>query len=495
VSSTPPTRAVTTAEATARELNRLRGPDRSDGDPRSPFARDYDRLLFTPSFRRLQGKTQVVTPGEADFFRTRLTHTLEVAQGARRLAELLNRQADHARLSYDVGPGVTLSDEDVVELPADCQRIDPDLCEAVAVLHDLGHPPYGHLGEQALAEELREHTGAGKAVERDVSFNANAQSFRLAVRTLRHKSEVAGLQLTRAVLDGALKYPVVYDDDVGRWSVEPSETADFQWVRADVPEHLKGEQTLEAQVVDLADDVAYVQHDLDDWYRAGYMPLAELAVNREMQRSLRDWVLAKWERRGRVPDEFTPADVRDAFHMLFEPEQPFGSFAVAVRQSSNVWDPRSTDAREAFQVMRSLLFDDVFDPKHVRIVERDGAQKAPRRYRFALHVERDIRLRHDLLKELLWRYVVSDVRLATQQFGQRRAMRALTHDHVTAAISEDEESWNVFPLEDRDRLRNAADTEGRLRVAVDFISALTDAGAHERYARLGGAGAGLHSYG
>jgi dGTPase len=112
-------------------------------DLRSPYARDADRLIYTPAFRRLQGKTQVVTGGEADFFRTRLTHTIEVAQLARRLAESLNQ---HYLAEVSEKTGHELAPWKVAH-----GFLDPDVCEAAAVLHDLGHPPFGHAGEAALA--------------------------------------------------------------------------------------------------------------------------------------------------------------------------------------------------------------------------------------------------------------------------------------------------------------------------------------------------------
>src|SRR4051794_35819053 len=130
-----------------------------DDDPRPPFARDYDRLIYSSAFRRLQGKTQVVSPGEADFFRTRLTHTIEVAQVARRLAEHLNRKADKRREATDRPAGWMPKPDELFQLDAAEHKIAPDLCEAAAILHDLGHPPYGHAGEAALHDAIEGLTG------------------------------------------------------------------------------------------------------------------------------------------------------------------------------------------------------------------------------------------------------------------------------------------------------------------------------------------------
>ena len=157
------------------------GGDGDDEDPRPPFARDYDRLIYTRAFRRLQGKTQVVSPGEGDLFRTRLTHTIEVAQAARRLAEHLNRRASDARIKDGREPGWQPTPEDVRGMPPEQQRVDADLCEAAAILHDLGHPPMGHAGEAALHAAVKELTAAGGwPGASPAGFNGNAQSFRLS---------------------------------------------------------------------------------------------------------------------------------------------------------------------------------------------------------------------------------------------------------------------------------------------------------------------------
>lgn len=219
-----------------------RHPDGPD-DGRSPFERDRDRVLYTSALRRLAETTQVMPAQSGHVYHNRLTHTLEVAQLARRIAERLGRE----------NPGAPA-------LP------DPDASEAAAWAHDLGHPPFGHTGEAALDAALRERWPGSDGYE------GNAQSFRVVVRLAVRNASHPGLNLTRRTLRGVLKYPWMRGERPGhKFGAYRAEQVDFEWAAGGV----EG-PCLEAQVVDAADDVAYSVHDLFDFTRAGLIPLHRL---------------------------------------------------------------------------------------------------------------------------------------------------------------------------------------------------------------------------
>jgi dGTPase len=205
---------------------------------RTPFERDRDRVIHSTAFRRLKEKTQVFLYDEGDHYRTRLTHTLEVAQIARALARTL--------------------------------RLDEDLAEALALAHDLGHPPFGHAGERALDAAMATYGG----------FDHNAQSLRVVTRLERRYPTFDGLNLTWETLEGLVKHNGPLTDPegkpIGRYAghVLPYAIQD-QANRQDF--HLASYAGPEAQAAALADDIAYDAHDIDDGLRAGLLDLAGLA--------------------------------------------------------------------------------------------------------------------------------------------------------------------------------------------------------------------------
>jgi dGTPase len=224
----------------AADPGKSRGRRHAEGSSptRNPFRRDCDRIIHSTAFRRLKHKTQVFIFHEGDHYRTRLTHTLEVAQVARALARAL--------------------------------QLDEDLSEALALAHDLGHPPFGHAGERALDACLREHGG----------FDHNAQTLRIVTELERRYPDFDGLNLTWETLEGVVKHngPLTTSsgDPVGRYRDSGLPEAILHYNALHDLEFWS-HASAEAQAAAIADDIAYDAHDIDDGLRAGLFTLEDIA--------------------------------------------------------------------------------------------------------------------------------------------------------------------------------------------------------------------------
>ncbi|MFD1826439.1 MULTISPECIES: deoxyguanosinetriphosphate triphosphohydrolase [Mumia] len=250
-------------DASARERLVAEPPKRAE---RTPFERDRARIVHSAALRRLAAKTQVVGPGTDDFVRNRLTHSLEVAQVARELGRSLG--------------------------------CDPDVVDSAALAHDLGHPPFGHNGETALDDVAASCGG----------FEGNAQTLRILTRLEAKTFDVdghsVGLNLTRATLDACTKYPWTRDAApvpegahgdgsprvIRKFGVYDDDLPVFSWVRDGAPGR---RQCVEAQVMDLADDIAYCVHDVEDAVVSGTIELARIPYDREViWATVREWYAA-----------------------------------------------------------------------------------------------------------------------------------------------------------------------------------------------------------
>jgi dGTPase len=271
-------------------------------DYRSAFQIDRDRIIHAHAFRKLQSKTQVFLSGEYDFYRTRLTHSMEVAQIGRSICAYLRSQGG---------------------LLTDTFHIDGDLVEAVCLAHDLGHPPFGHSGERTLQELMRPLGG----------FEGNAQTLHLLTETMyQNETGVHGMQPTRALLDGVLKYKKLFRE----FAAPPSNhflydsqesVRGFVLGGASIPadlhtgERLNLFKSVECQIMDWADDAAYSLNDIVDGVKAGFLTLERIQAWAEGEALDPD--------RQRLLDELLEAIRGDRLENVFS--QKIGGFIRACR--------------------------------------------------------------------------------------------------------------------------------------------------------------------
>lgn len=232
---------------------------REPDDYRTPFQTDRDRIIYSSAFRRLQAKTQVFLSGEFDFYRTRLTHSLEVAQIGRAICSYLQQTSPYLN---------------------DAFYIDPDLVEAVCLAHDLGHSPFGHAGERTLHQLMVPFGG----------FEGNAQSLRIITETIYPGIESRrGMNPTRAFIDGILKYKGLFREDpsVGNHFIYDDQHfwRDFVWPDVGLGGDSNRHQyrSLECEIMDWADDTAYCLNDLVDGINAGFLRLERVERWAEQQ--------------------------------------------------------------------------------------------------------------------------------------------------------------------------------------------------------------------
>jgi dGTPase len=282
---------------------------------RTVYQRDRDRIIHTTAFRRLEYKTQVFITTEGDYYRTRLTHSIEVAQIGRTIARAL--------------------------------RVNEDLTEAICLAHDLGHSPFGHSGEAALNKLMADHGG----------FDHNYQSFRIVEKLENRFPDFRGLNLTWEVREGILKHETEYDQ---------SSVTDFE------PEW---RPTLEAQIVNFADEIAYTTADLDDGLRAGLIAPEQL-VNIEL------WRLVTDELGIQPGKEFTDMDRHRIIRRLVGKEVSDVIFAANVQLEAHniksVADVRklpenimthSAEIKRLNRQLKDFLFDNLY--QHWRVMRMD----------------------------------------------------------------------------------------------------------------------------
>jgi dGTPase len=388
-----------------------------DGETyRGAFQRDRARVLHSYAFRRLADKTQVVSPGQDDFPRTRLTHSLEVAQIGREMGAALG--------------------------------CDPDITDTAGLAHDLGHPPFGHNGEDALDEIAG---GCG-------GFEGNAQTLRIITRleakVVATDGSSAGLNLTRAALDAVCKYPWPRRAGGRKFGAYEQDLPAFRWLREGRPD---GVRCLEAQVMDWADDVAYSVHDVEDGVHSGHITLSDLD---DAERSA---LCEQAAENYSALSSSTLAPVLEALLKLPACQDLAGydgsySAQAAAKRATSELTGRFVGAAVAA----------------TRAKYGDGPLG---RYAADLVTPSEIVAECALLKAIAFRYVMRRPGVDPLLASQRRMLTEL----ATVLFEAGEPELSAVM---RSAWRDAADEAGRLRVVIDQIAQLTDSAAVAWHRRL-----------
>jgi dGTPase len=411
-----------------------------DGDPRgryrTPAQRDRDRILYSSALQRLGGVTQVTGSESGYTFHTRLTHSLKVAQVARRCAEKLLQDRLAGRLGSRAGEAL--------------DTIDPDAAEAAGLAHDLGHPPFGHVAE----EVLRDGTAA--------SFEGNPQSFRIVASLAVRKFETPGLELTRRTLNGILKYPWLRETENpgkrNKWGAYEPDSEAFKWVRCDSP---PDERSLIAHIMDWADDVTYAVHDLDDFYQAGLVPLHLLCTAKGSQHH---------KEMDRFADGLRAAGRKNVDERIAALED--------VLEFAGVDEPFEgrDDQRASLRGLASNLITRYLDAFTIE----DGVVEG----RADVVIQDAARAQVDALKDLTWVYVVMRPSLAVMQAGRREIIRKLCGWYGEA--TRDPEQKRLLPAAYQARLEKAGTEEACSRLVNDLVSGLTEEAALTLFRRMSG---------
>ena len=384
---------------------------------RTEFMRDRARVIHSAALRRLAAKTQVAVPWENDFQRTRLSHSLECAQIGRELGESLGA--------------------------------DPDLLETACLSHDMGHPPFGHNGEEALADAAQSCGG----------FEGNAQSFRLLTRieakTVDKNGKSLGLNLTRASLDAATKYPWARSENPRKFGVYDDDVEIFQWVRQGAP---AGRKCIEAQIMDWSDDCAYSVHDLEDAIFAGQLSVKTFDT---------DFDTLYTEMVEVYGSDATKEEAAAALSRLQKLSCWPLDFDRTHRSLARLKDTTSQ------LIGRFVLSAEL----ETRKVHGDGPLT---RYSANLEIPRDQKVEVDFLKSVAGHYLISAAasqeRYAKQQVVIHELVEMLFEASPTELDPIFEDDWKL-----------AQNDSQRLRIVIDQIASLTDPGAYALHAHLSSA--------
>lgn len=423
-------------------------------DQRHRFERDRDRVLYTRAFRRLAGVTQVARANESYTYHDRLSHSLKVAQIGRRLAEYCNK--DNGPDGPDVPDGVS---------------VHPDVVETAALAHDIGHPPFGHAAEKELNRKITEEKGV------DQGFEGNAQSFRVVTRLSINDPNKEGLDLTFASLNAILKYPWKRGEDLNQWKVDESKKwgvyeSDLDaFYDARKLSSVEKRRSAEADLMDWADDLAYAVHDMEDFYRAGIIPLSQLlhTESEERDRFIKDWT--------KKTDGVSTDDGEEILEYI---KKISGD---TLQTSFNGTELERYDLKELSSKLISRYIG--VDDGGLRLQDEHSK-------RHFLQIDEQLENEVSILKHMTFYYVIQDNSLAAQQRGQKKVVGELFDLLYNATLpNNDPESENIRIVPNRyyetaEDLMQNGDRKSRSRFAADVITGMTERQAIQLHKRLMG---------
>ena len=435
------------------QRNERKHPITESEDQRTESQRDRDRILYTRAFRRLSDVTQVFAAAQTDIFHNRLTHTIQVSQIAKRIAEYILRKNDKKYVKKLGG-------------------LDPDVVETAALIHDLGHPPFGHLGEQTL-NSLAITNGL-----RD-GYEGNAQSFRIVNIIENRYDSGPGLNLTRATLNASLKYPwtKAHQEDEyksKKYGVYDSEKEIFEWVREytsfDSP-------NLEAQIMDFADDIAYSIHDFEDFFRAGLIPVVELSNIRESREPFKEYFFNENKHKN-----YKESEVEKNLNYIFETLFIYCPVKYTGKPDQLAKLKQFSSRLISSNVRESLSLQD-----------ENGVNSK-------LKIFPNSKMIIDILKYLTRYYVIDHHNLATEQEGYKRIIEKIFYTFFYSIYPEkkarfsqkknqDKPNLRIFPEPYRTLIQDKSSTEEKnVRYIIDMIASMTENQITSLYKNIMGLG-------
>ena len=392
-------------------------------DSRTCFEKDRSKIIHSAAFRCLQGKTQVFSPSHADFFRTRLTHCLETAQ---------------------IGKGMALN----------LQIVDPDLIELACFVHDIGHPPFGHSGELALKRLMKDHGG----------FEGNAQNLRIIDKLEVKYKQCKGLNLTRASVDSILKYSKSYSDikesndkKISDWKFYYDDDESLvRWAKTGAPSI--DDRSIECEIMEWADDIAYSTHDLEDGIKSQLISYDKLQqLESEIKSDLKNnkkYDCDIWE------------DVKNIIETL-------------PRNSGKTHE----ELCNRKELIACLINDFIGNAK---CIERSNCEDCDSRYKYTLSIDNNSVIKCEMLKTITRNLILNDPGLATlEKKGQ------IVIEKLFEILNEDDPYVNkIFPVDVRKSIKDGK--HDRERIVCDYIVSMTDNHALKLYSRL--IGPDVHSF-